>query len=190
MPPPVVRTIEDEIFYQYAKIISESAGFGKGNYGFIISRFKDLKSGKMEWSTSIREWIRENERPDRCVYCGSKGNLTVEHILPLSCGGPDIPDNAIRVCRHCNSGKGGKRLYEWFGLDGKNDIPRIAEGKYLKLLHRLHRERGTLHVSRDTLTAKLCPRCGFVGKGNLCDREDTVGKLDVFCLEGTFAKKR
>ena len=59
---------------------------------------------------TIREWLREHEKPDECIYCGTKGPLTTEHILPRSCGGPDIPDNAIRVCRSCNSGKGGRQL--------------------------------------------------------------------------------
>ena len=36
MPPKAVRTLRDLLFWQYAKIISESAGFGKSNYGFIM----------------------------------------------------------------------------------------------------------------------------------------------------------
>jgi hypothetical protein len=35
--------------------------------------------------------------------------------------GPDIPGNAIRVCQSCNSGKGGRRLYEWKGLWAKDE---------------------------------------------------------------------
>lgn len=45
-----------------------------------------------------------------------KKNLTTEHILPRDCGGEDIMDNVVRVCKSCNSSKGGKRLYEWKGL--------------------------------------------------------------------------
>jgi hypothetical protein len=81
--------------------------------------------------------------------------LTTEHILPRSCGGPDIPDNAIRVCQSCNSGKGGRRLYEWKGLRAKDAIPRIAEGKYLKLLYDLHDKCGTLNVDKKELGRKL-----------------------------------
>jgi len=61
----------------------------------------------MKWSTTVREWQREHEKPNECIYCGSKGDLTIEHILPRSCGGPDIPDNAIQVCKKCNSVKVG-----------------------------------------------------------------------------------
>ncbi len=33
LPPPAVKTVRDLLFWQYAKIISNSAGEGKGNYG-------------------------------------------------------------------------------------------------------------------------------------------------------------
>ncbi len=46
MPPKAVKTVEDEIYWQYAQIISNSAGFGKSNYGFIMSKFKELKNVK------------------------------------------------------------------------------------------------------------------------------------------------
>ena len=89
------------------------------------------------------------------MYCGAKEDLTVEHILPRCCGGPDIPDNPIRVCRQCNLNKRDKRLYEWIGLKNKDNIPRIAEGKYLKLLYELHEERGTLDIDNNDLKTKL-----------------------------------
>lgn len=183
MPPPAVRSIRNLIFWQYAKIISSSSGFGKTNYGFIMSKYKELQSGKIQWSTSIREYLKEKEDPDHCIYCGSsEGNLTLEHILPRSKGGPDIPDNAIMVCKTCNSSKGGKRLYEWKGLDAKDEYHRIAEGKYLKLLFKMHEERGMLDVREVT---ELCGDCDM---GPLCERDDTVEKLSVYCLEGSFKK--
>ena len=170
MPPPVVKTIRDLIFWQYAKIISESAGTGKANYGFIMDRFKKLSSGEINWSTSIREYVREREDPERCVYCSSGVSLSLEHILPKSRGGPDDPSNAIWICRKCNSSKGNRRLYEWYGLDSRNSIPRIAEGKYLKLLHELHSQKETLnHTPRD-----LCAKCDM---SNACPEK---GELTVY----------
>jgi hypothetical protein len=110
-------------------------------------------------------------------------SLTFEHILPRSCGGPDIPDNAIRVCQLCNSGKGGRRLYEWKGLWAKDEIPRIAEGKYLKLLYDLHDKRGTLNVNKKELGRTMCPVCDLTPR---CIEADTVEKLTVYCLEGVY----
>ncbi len=67
MPPSAIKSVKDLIFYQYAKIISESAGFGKKNYGFIMSKWKKLKSGEETWSTAIREWVKEHENPSECI---------------------------------------------------------------------------------------------------------------------------
>ncbi|KXB00085.1 HNH endonuclease [candidate division MSBL1 archaeon SCGC-AAA259O05] len=187
MPPSAVKTVEDLIFWQYAKIISKSAGMGKKNYGFIMERFKKLQSGEIEWSTSIREYVRESERKDECIYCGEEcEDLTLEHILPLSRGGPDTPDNAVHVCQSCNSRKGSKRPYEWFYDEydfdkAKYDMPRIAEGKYLKLLHKLHEENGTLDLHEDELE-RLCDQCDL---GSKCPEEETLSPL---CLEGVFRK--
>ena len=177
MPPAAVKTIEDLIFWQYAKLISKSAGFGMNARAFQMSTFKKLQSGNMKWSSTIREYLREMEKPGECVYCGAKTDLTLEHIMPRCCKGADSPDNAIMVCRKCNSSKGGKRLYEWFGLERKDEIPRIAEGKYLKLLHEMHEKAGTLHVSN---LKEICPRCDL---GKKCPEKS---KLTVFCLEGIF----
>ncbi|MFH1895157.1 MAG: HNH endonuclease [archaeon] len=186
MPPAVVKTIKEEIFWQYAKLISKSAGFGLSGRAFQMNRFIALRDGKIEWSTSIREWLKEHEKPNECIYCGSKENLTVEHILPKCCGGPDIANNAIRVCIKCNSSKGGKRLYEWFGTKRKDKIPRIAEGKYLKLLYKLLEEKGLLGINKNELNNKLCPECDMKDS---CIEEGHEGKLSVYCLEGIFKKK-
>ena len=102
MPPPVVKTVRDEIFWQYAKLISKSAGFGINQRRFQMDRFINLRDEKIKWSSTVREWLREHEKPNECIYCGSKSSLTVEHILPQSCGGPDIPDNTIKACKNCN----------------------------------------------------------------------------------------
>ena len=179
LPPRAVKTIEDLIFWQYAKIISASAGFGKRQYGFVMDRFRKLASGEISWSTSIREYVKEREKEDVCIYCGKKRDLTVEHILPRSRGGPDIAANAVFVCEHCNSSKGDKRLYEWFGLKNRYKVPRIAEGKYLKLLYAMHKRKGTLKVSD---VSKLCPRCDLESR---CPEKE---KLTVYCLEGVFTK--
>jgi len=174
LPPGAVKTIRDLIYWQYAKLIAESAGYG-GNYRFIMNRFKKLQKGEIEWSGSIREYIKERERQDRCIYCGSRESLCVDHLIPKSRGGPDIGDNAIQSCRSCNSAKGDKGVYEWYGLERKDSVPRVVAGKYLKLLYRLHEAAGTLDVDRNRLE-DLCKICEV---GYLCDET----ALTVYCLE-------
>ena len=42
MPPKSIKTPREIIYYQYAKIISESSGFGKANYAMIMTKWKQL----------------------------------------------------------------------------------------------------------------------------------------------------
>jgi len=175
MPPSAVKTIRDLIYWQYAKIISESSGYGKKEFAFVMNRFKKLQSGEIEWSGSIREYIRERENPNQCIYCNSNANLSYDHLIPRSRGGPDVADNVVMACRSCNSSKGNEGIYEWFKLDRRYEVPRIAEGKYLKLLYKLHEENGTLDYGKENLT-ELCQDCEV---RYLC--EET--KLTVYCLE-------
>jgi 5-methylcytosine-specific restriction endonuclease McrA len=46
----------------------------------------------------------------RCLACGKKKNLTVDHIVPLAAGGTNWPDNLQGLCKSCNSRKGTKTI--------------------------------------------------------------------------------
>jgi len=43
---------------------------------------------------------------NRCQYCGSTFDLTLDHVLPSSRGGRSSWDNLITACKKCNSKKG------------------------------------------------------------------------------------
>ena len=43
---------------------------------------------------------------NRCVYCGSKDALTIDHVLPKSMGGRDSWENLVTACQKCNAKKG------------------------------------------------------------------------------------
>jgi len=183
MPPRNVKTIKQIIFWQYAKIISNSAGMGKENYGMIMSTYKKLCSGEIHWSTSVREWLLEQESDKECIYCGKKEDLTTDHIFPRIYGGEDTPDNVVRVCKSCNSSKGCKGFYEWKGLENKDNQNRIAEGKYLKYLYKIHEKNGSL----DCTIEDLCDKCKLKSK---CIEEGHEYKTTVYCLEGCLMNKQ
>jgi 5-methylcytosine-specific restriction endonuclease McrA len=42
----------------------------------------------------------------RCLRCGSSGDLTVDHIVPLSLGGANTIENVQPLCSACNGIKG------------------------------------------------------------------------------------
>lgn len=47
-----------------------------------------------------------------CQYCGTKKNLTIDHIIPRSKGGLDTWENLVACCNSCNVKKGNKSLKE------------------------------------------------------------------------------
>ncbi len=50
-----------------------------------------------------------------CQYCGSKNELTFDHLLPRSKGGKTNWENVVTACSSCNVQKGG-RLFEKSGM--------------------------------------------------------------------------
>ncbi|MDZ4833287.1 MAG: HNH endonuclease [Candidatus Melainabacteria bacterium] len=48
-----------------------------------------------------------------CQYCGGKGmELTLDHVIPRSKGGPDSWENLVTACHKCNGRKGDQSLSE------------------------------------------------------------------------------
>ena len=45
-----------------------------------------------------------------CQYCGAKGDLTFDHVLPRSRGGTTSWTNVVAACSPCNLRKGSKTL--------------------------------------------------------------------------------
>src|SRR5881296_3991216 len=48
----------------------------------------------------------------RCVYCGSSGRLTLDHVVPRSRGGDSVWENVVTSCAPCNLRKGDKLVHE------------------------------------------------------------------------------
>ncbi|WP_425090427.1 HNH endonuclease [Tropicimonas sp. S265A] len=45
-----------------------------------------------------------------CQYCGAKGDLTFDHVIPRARGGITSWDNVVAACSRCNLKKGSKML--------------------------------------------------------------------------------
>jgi hypothetical protein len=185
MPTKYVKSIHDEILFEYAKLISRSA-LGKLEWGFITSRFFKLKSGEIKISDTIREWETEQSLPKECVFCGSSENLSTDHLIPKNRGGDNSADNLVLACKSCNSSRGDKGIFEWLGLKRKDELHRLVAGKYLKQLLRIHEENGSLDVTREELTT-LCKGCPLP---EVCEKWDKVNSLTCFCLESILPYKR
>ncbi len=162
MPPKYVTTVRQLIFWEYANLIARAAGF-EGNYGFIVSRYKKLVSGEMSWSSSIRDYERELEKGRVCVYCGQTAGLSTDHIIPISRAGVDpriaglldSSDNCVCACRPCNSSKGDRDVFEWYGPERSEEIPKLVLSKFLKLAYRIHEMQGTLDLKDPNMDGVL-----------------------------------
>jgi 5-methylcytosine-specific restriction endonuclease McrA len=69
-----------------------------------------------------------------CAYCGTKDNLTIDHIIPQSRGGKTDFDNCVAACRPCNNLKNNRTPSEAkMFLRKKAYQPTIAEFLMIKL---------------------------------------------------------
>ena len=161
-PPKYIKTVRDLIYWLYAELIARAAGF-QNNYGFVVSRYKKLKSGTMKWASTIRDHQKEWEKGKKCVYCGGTENLTIDHIIPASRAGVDpriknfleSPDNCVWACKYCNSKKGDKDIFEWYGKEKLDEIPKLVISKFLKLSYKIHETQGTLDLEDPNMDGVL-----------------------------------
>lgn len=64
---------------------------------------------KRMWKESIK-----NQWDNRCAYCGSTENLSLDHIVPQSKGGSNHITNVLCACTKCNGDKGHEDWIIWF----------------------------------------------------------------------------
>lgn len=66
-------------------------------------RARELKA---QGSHTHAEWLAMVDLFDRCcAYCGQRGPLTRDHVVPLARGGTNWIDNIVPACRICNARK-------------------------------------------------------------------------------------
>jgi 5-methylcytosine-specific restriction endonuclease McrA len=68
-------------------------------FNYISHKTKNLRVNRQ------RLYKRDN---NECAYCGSKKELTIDHIIPKSRGGKNTWNNLITCCLPCNLKKGDK----------------------------------------------------------------------------------
>ena len=62
---------------------------------------------------------------DKCRYCGKtlNGGGEIEHLIPISRGGTNWPDNITISCHQCNKEKHGKTLSEYLFWRNERGLP-------------------------------------------------------------------
>ena len=81
----------------------------------------------------------------RCGYCGSRQQLTVDHVIPASQGGKTTFENCITACRSCNNKKGRRTPSEAkMYLSHQPYAPTISEFIALKM-----KQLGVDHILKE-----------------------------------------
>lgn len=64
---------------------------------------------KRMWKQSIK-----NQWDNRCAYCGSEEDITLDHVIPRTKGGSDHADNIVACCKSCNADKAHEDWIIWY----------------------------------------------------------------------------
>lgn len=88
---------------EYAKTIPEKIRVWNMNY---IARKKNA-----EGTFTTQEWEDILKRNNyKCLMCGTKDRISIDHIIPLSKGGTNYIENIQPLCLSCNCRKSNKIL--------------------------------------------------------------------------------
>jgi 5-methylcytosine-specific restriction endonuclease McrA len=109
--PSTKKYILDYSNSRYARIKNDPSFIQKHNHASCNDRAR--KFG-VDGSYTIQEWIDlQNDYGGRCAYCGIKGKIEPDHIVPLSRDGSNSIDNIVPCCERCNDLKHNTPLLIW-----------------------------------------------------------------------------
>lgn len=85
----------------------------------ISLRRKDVKRKKLKSETREFYSLQDVQAlklqfNNSCAYCGSQGILTLDHVIPLNCGGADALRNIVPACVSCNASKQDTSVEMWY----------------------------------------------------------------------------
>lgn len=90
----------------------------------FVKFIRKIYRRKVYWSKK-NVMIRDD---NTCMYCGSKKQITIDHIMPKSRGGKNTFENTVAACFECNNKKGDRTPREaMMGLNMKPTQPTVME---------------------------------------------------------------
>lgn len=85
------------------------SGCGINHHNKIVRQNKRMKKLGVEGKIYLIHWIYSMHiHKYSCTHCnthGSKERLTMDHIIPVSYGGTNIPENIQPLCLPCHNTK-------------------------------------------------------------------------------------
>lgn len=91
------------------------------------------RKAKERGSTSLKLspdqlWRRWVEFDHCCAYCGTDGDMHIEHVIPISKGGEHHLGNIVPACQRCNYSKSIAPVEQWFRAQ-----PFFSDAKWQKI---------------------------------------------------------
>jgi hypothetical protein len=132
----------------HAAVNAKATSYNKTHYIIRSKLFKGLKEQTMSLGS-----IADDERlkmilPQACCYCGSKQNLSIDHLIPKARGGSDDAENMVWACRSCNSAKRDSDMLDWYL--GKGIFPPLLLlRRYLKVVIKISIDNEVLDTKID-----------------------------------------
>lgn len=108
--PELIRQNRRKIKNRYKKSV-------KGKLANTIAfhrRKANLKAVESQNYTPTQVLERFAKFGNKCVYCGRKEKVSIDHFIPVSKGGADKIENIVPACIFCNSSKNNKLPEFWF----------------------------------------------------------------------------
>ena len=114
------------------------------NYVLYYRQKSKRRKAQMRESVAIQitgKQIRGRfaEFDHHCAYCGAAGDLHIEHVVPISKGGPHAIGNIIPACKDCNFSKTNHDAESWY-----RQQPFYTEARWRKICRVLGWQRSSV----------------------------------------------
>lgn len=87
---------------------------------YSLDRHRKRSKTPGVYRVTVDDWKKVlNSFNHRCAYCGKRGDMTIDHVLPLSRGGRHCVANLVPACLRCNLSKGSMTIVEWKAFPAK-----------------------------------------------------------------------
>jgi 5-methylcytosine-specific restriction endonuclease McrA len=90
---------------------------GRTRHAVLSQRRRAKVRGSEGTHTAADIDLQYRTQNGKCWHCGKElnGTYEIDHLIPLSKGGTNWPNNLVCSCRKCNRSKGDKLPQEWNG---------------------------------------------------------------------------
>lgn len=159
-----ITTVGELLYWSYANLAMAHAAvsakapkYGPTHYMIRAKLYAGLKNQTMNIGPLVDDERLKMILPQACCYCGSREQLSIDHLIPTKRGGENTGENIVWACRSCNSSKCARDALKW--LATKHEFPPLLLlRRYLKLAVEISRERnllGTLLTAAPVLAFQL-----------------------------------